>query len=89
MELERLETLKDSEKSKIYLVFDMSVCLSKAVLLRRRVTPRSNQACVTLGLGLFLSGSVKVNEPDMTVSTDQQIGGLYIPMDDLVSVQMV
>jgi len=65
------------------------VCLRKAVLLRRRTAPCPDQLRIALGLRLFLSGDVKINEPDMSVRPNQQVGGPDVPVGDLVFMKVL
>nr|WP_325196462.1 hypothetical protein [uncultured Oscillibacter sp.] len=63
------------------------ISLRKAVLFRRGIAACPQQLCVSVGLRFFLSGSVKVNEADMAVLSDQQVGRLNVPVQDAVTVQ--
>ena len=61
--------------------------LGKAILLRRGIAFRPQQTGIAVCTGLFLTGCVKVDQPDMPIRGQQQIGGFDIPVKNPVSMQ--
>lgn len=63
--------------------------LCKAILLRRRISPRSQKSCVLFQVILRLPRRIEIYQAYMAIFSQDDIGRLYIPVDNILFMEEV